>query len=95
VVEPIGDERDGAARDDFANEDNAAAHFAAHYPTHIKAQVDLRKLRVADRPEANYADVLKTETDDADVGLAVVRVGFRAGRSEMGDDPRRDRKIEQ
>jgi hypothetical protein len=95
VVEPVGRESHGATRDDLANEYHAAAHFLADRAAHIVAQVDFGEARVPGDGNAEQSDSVEAEADNADVGLAVVQVGFGAGRDERFDGGDGNREIEQ
>jgi len=59
VVEVVGDERDGAAGDDFAGEDAAAADFVVDRAAHVVAEIDFREGCVAGEGEAEEAHVLE------------------------------------
>src|SRR3954462_11285052 len=93
VVEAIGDERYGAARGDFSNEDNAAADLAADLAADVESQVDFREVRVERDGNAEEADALELEANDADVRLAVEKIGLGSGRGELSDDVGRDGEI--
>ena len=95
VVEAVGNERDGAAGDDLADEDDAAADFVADDAAHVVAEVDFGEAGVAGDGQAEEAHVFEAEADDADVGLAVVEIGFGAGRREALDDFGRHGEVEQ
>lgn len=86
VVKAIGNDGDGAAGDDLAGEDDAAADFGADRAAYIVPEVDLGEVGVAGDGEAEQADILEEEADDADVGLAVVEIRFGAGRREVLDN---------
>jgi hypothetical protein len=85
VVEAVGDEGDEAARDDFADEDDATAEFVVDCAADVEAKIDFREACVAGNGNAEQAAGVETEADDADVGLALVEVGSGAGWSERCD----------
>jgi hypothetical protein len=62
---------DGAARDDLAHEDYAAAQFTLHRPADIKAQVHFVEIRMQRDPQAAETGPLKTESHQAHIGLAL------------------------
>lgn len=95
VVEAVGEDGDSAARDDLANEDDAAPEFAGDFAAHIIAKVDLGEVGVPGERDAEEADVFETEADDADVGLTVVEVRLSARRRESRDDFGRHCEVEQ
>jgi hypothetical protein len=74
VVEGAGDPGDGAARDELADEDDAALEAAVGFAAaDVEAEVDLLKARVQRDGEALDADAVEEEGDEGDVaaGLAV------------------------
>src|SRR3954462_14250359 len=93
VVKAVGDQCDGAARGDFSNEDNAAADLAADLAADVESQVDFREVRVERDGNAEEADALELEANDADVRLAVEKIGLGSGRGELSDDVGRDGEI--
>ena len=61
----------------------------------VVAEIDFGEVGVAGDGEAEEADVFEAEADDADVGLAVVEVGFGAGGREALDDVGGDGEVEE
>src|SRR4029079_16484291 len=86
----MGDDGDRAAGNDLAGEDDAAAELARDHSADVVAEVDFGGGGMAGDAQAEEADVFDLEADDADVGLAVVEVGFGAGGREALDDLGRD-----
>ncbi len=86
MIEAVGEDRDGAARDDLADEDHTAADFIVDGAADVVAEVDLGEAAVAGDGKAEEPHVLETEADDADVGLAIVQVGLGTWWGEAHDE---------
>src|SRR4051812_49453231 len=83
VVKAVGDQCDGAARGDFSNEDNAAAGLAADLAADVESQVDFREVRVERDGNAEAADAVELEANDADERIAEGKIGPEYGRGEL------------
>ena len=78
-VELVGDEGDGMAGDDLADEDDAAPADAVWvYPDDVEAEVYLFKTGVEGDGEALEANFVEEEADQGDVAVALVEVELDA-----------------
>lgn len=94
AVEGAGDECDGAAWDDFGEEDDAAtAGAVGEGAAHVEAEIDLGEAGVARDAEAEDTDVVEEEADEGDeaarlggwvggVGVEIELEGTREVRDE-------------
>src|ERR1700687_412691 len=87
TVEPPRSEGDCAFRDNFGDEDDAAADFTVHGATHIKAQIDFFEFGVKrNRNGAKELCAAEAEADEADVCVPSERIEFRARWCEFLQD---------
>jgi len=86
-VEGAGEEGDGDARDELAEEDYAAfAGAVAFGAGDIEAEVDFFEAGVEGDGEAFDADAVEEEADEGDVAFVLVEVEFEAGWEIWGED---------
>lgn len=89
AVRDAGDGGDGAARDDFADEKDAAADFGARFAADIEAEINLVEIRVeGDGEEAEELRFEETEADEADVGFSFMGVELGATRDVEAKESR-------
>lgn len=87
AVSDAGDGGDGAARDNFAEEDDAAANFAGCFAADVEAEIDFVEIRVErDGEEAKELRLQKAKADEAHVGFAGEGIEFGAARDVRAEE---------
>ena len=93
-VKSARNQRDGAARNQFANEDDTTSpHIRGFFP-HIEAQIYFFEIAVHWNRKSKQARVEKEKADNTDKCIAIFVIEFRSWRHQRRDNRRIDNEIE-
>ena len=87
-------EGDGAARNQFANEDHATPPRVRGFFPHVEAQIYFFEIAVKRNRKSEQAGVEKEKANDTDKCVAIFIIQFRSWRYQRRDNRRIDDEIE-
>src|SRR5438105_907492 len=73
-----GNKSDGATGDQFPNENNATPPAVGSMTTNVKAQINFLKVAVKWEAPTKHSGTEKTESDDTDKSVSLIRIQFCA-----------------
>ena len=86
LVERVGDEGDGGARDEFADENYSAFAGAVRLSAgNVKAEIDLFEAGVEWDGKAEDADSVEEKSDEGDVAAVLKQIEFDAEWEPRGE----------